>query len=202
MTVVVDRWERPMVVPEAETKIKTMDPEVRNMLLWWLTKTDARKRQCMYVSTVSDVAQQTAVNLLKVKRSVFHSVSWATIVCNSARWTLARMVEERTRRLITERDAQEFLSSTGIPGDVFFPQTYQMKDREELPLCVEEAMAKLSYRERAIIELRFGLGDGWSYSLGDVADIFKVTRERIRQLEARAIRKLQCRTGSRLDRVL
>jgi RNA polymerase sigma factor (sigma-70 family) len=49
----------------------------------------------------------------------------------------------------------------------------------------------LSYREREIVKMRFGLGDGQSCTLKEVADIFKVGRERIRQIEAKAIRKLQ-----------
>ncbi len=49
----------------------------------------------------------------------------------------------------------------------------------------------LSYREREIIKLRYGLGDGYSYTLEEVGHIFNVTRERIRQIEAKAVRKLQ-----------
>jgi RNA polymerase primary sigma factor len=50
---------------------------------------------------------------------------------------------------------------------------------------------KLSWREREIIRLRFGLGDGHCYTLADVAHIFHVTRERIRQIERRALNKLR-----------
>ncbi len=50
---------------------------------------------------------------------------------------------------------------------------------------------KLNWREREIIKLRYGLGDGYNYTLQEVAFIFKLTRERIRQLEQRALRKLQ-----------
>jgi len=49
----------------------------------------------------------------------------------------------------------------------------------------------LSSRERAIIKLRFGLGDGYIYTLEEVGRIFCVTRERVRQIEAKAIRKLR-----------
>jgi RNA polymerase primary sigma factor len=50
---------------------------------------------------------------------------------------------------------------------------------------------QLNWREREIIKLRYGLGDGYNYTLEQVAHIFQVTRERIRQLEQRAMRKLQ-----------
>jgi RNA polymerase primary sigma factor len=55
-----------------------------------------------------------------------------------------------------------------------------------------EAMLKtLTFREREIIRLRYGLGDGYTYTLEEVGRIFRVTRERVRQIEAKAVRKLQ-----------
>ena len=56
---------------------------------------------------------------------------------------------------------------------------------------IQDVLKTLSYREREIIKLRYGLGDGYSYTLEEVGHIFKVTRERIRQIEAKAVRKLQ-----------
>jgi RNA polymerase primary sigma factor len=56
---------------------------------------------------------------------------------------------------------------------------------------IDRVLKSLSYREREIIKLRYGLGDGYSYTLEEVGHIFKVTRERIRQIEAKAVRKLQ-----------
>ncbi|KAA5547308.1 sigma-70 family RNA polymerase sigma factor [Roseiconus nitratireducens] len=49
---------------------------------------------------------------------------------------------------------------------------------------------RLSWREREILRMRFGLGDGFDYTLEQVAHVFKVTRERIRQIEKRALHKL------------
>ena len=56
---------------------------------------------------------------------------------------------------------------------------------------VDEALQHLNYREREIIRLRYGLADGYSYTLEEVGKIFCVTRERVRQIEAKAVRKLQ-----------
>jgi RNA polymerase primary sigma factor len=56
---------------------------------------------------------------------------------------------------------------------------------------IEEVLKTLTYREREIIKLRYGIGDGYTYTLEEVGRIFKVTRERVRQVEAKAIRKLQ-----------
>ena len=60
-----------------------------------------------------------------------------------------------------------------------------------LRMRIAKVLKTLSYREREIIKLRYGLGDGYSYTLEEVGHIFKVTRERIRQIEAKAVRKLQ-----------
>ena len=56
---------------------------------------------------------------------------------------------------------------------------------------IDCVLKTLTYREREIIKLRYGLGDGYTYTLEEVGRIFKVTRERVRQIEAKAVRKLQ-----------
>jgi RNA polymerase primary sigma factor len=56
---------------------------------------------------------------------------------------------------------------------------------------IEEAMEHLNYREREILKLRYGLADGYAYTLEEVGRIFSVTRERVRQIESKAVRKLQ-----------
>ena len=56
---------------------------------------------------------------------------------------------------------------------------------------IDGLLKTLTYREREIIRLRYGLGDGYTYTLEEVGRIFKVTRERVRQIEAKAVRKLQ-----------
>ncbi|HUR44470.1 MAG TPA: RNA polymerase sigma factor RpoD [Candidatus Saccharimonadales bacterium] len=54
-----------------------------------------------------------------------------------------------------------------------------------------DVLASLSERERKVLELRFGLGDGYSRTLEEVGKQFRVTRERIRQIEAKALRKMR-----------
>ncbi len=56
---------------------------------------------------------------------------------------------------------------------------------------IEQAMTVLNPRERTIIEMRYGLKDGHSLSLEEVSTIFHLTRERIRQIEVKALRKLR-----------
>jgi RNA polymerase primary sigma factor len=69
--------------------------------------------------------------------------------------------------------------------------------REMLRESVKNALAVLSEREREVLELRFGLVDGKDHTLEEVGQYFNVTRERIRQIEAKALRKLRHPTRSR-----
>ncbi len=64
-------------------------------------------------------------------------------------------------------------------------------NQESLKQHIQEAMQTLNYREREILKLRYGLADGYAYTLEEVGRIFQVTRERVRQIESKAVRKLQ-----------
>ena len=63
--------------------------------------------------------------------------------------------------------------------------------REALKASIDQAMEALGYREREILRLRYGLTDGYQYTLEEVGKIFSVTRERVRQIESKAVKKLQ-----------
>jgi len=73
----------------------------------------------------------------------------------------------------------------------------QAATQEMLKEKIDDVLRTLTYREREIIKLRYGLGDGYTYTLEEVGRIFKVTRERVRQIEAKAVRKLQHPVRSR-----
>jgi RNA polymerase primary sigma factor len=64
-------------------------------------------------------------------------------------------------------------------------------NRQALKTQIDLAMETLNYREREILRLRYGLADGYTYTLEEVGRIFQVTRERVRQIESKAVRKLQ-----------
>jgi RNA polymerase primary sigma factor len=84
-----------------------------------------------------------------------------------------------------------------------FLQDYREEDplydmnRDLLKRRIADVLAALNYREREIIRLRYGLADGYAYTLEEVGKIFSVTRERVRQIEAKAVRKLQHPVRSR-----
>ena len=74
---------------------------------------------------------------------------------------------------------------------------YEM-NQDSLKSRIADVLGALNYREREIIRLRYGLADGYSYTLEEVGKIFSVTRERVRQIEAKAVRKLQHPIRSRM----
>jgi len=85
----------------------------------------------------------------------------------------------------------DFIEDHEIDSPVTSATQEMLKDR------IDVVLKTLSYREREIIKLRYGIGDGYTYTLEEVGRIFKVTRERVRQVEAKAIRKLQHPVRSR-----
>jgi len=109
-------------------------------------------------------------------------------------------VEETACVLQMSRQPLSLDQPVGDHDDSFFGEFLQ-DYREEDPLYdmnqdllksrIADVLAALNYREREIIRLRYGLTDGYAYTLEEVGKIFSVTRERVRQIEAKAVRKLQ-----------
>jgi RNA polymerase primary sigma factor len=79
----------------------------------------------------------------------------------------------------------DFIEDDHVDSPVVSASQEMLRDK------IEGVLNTLSYREREIIRLRYGIGDGYTYTLEEVGKIFKVTRERVRQVEAKAIRKMQ-----------
>ena len=107
------------------------------------------------------------------------------------------------------RSAEEPISIDGPVGDEdssslgdFIPDEdapspMDSASRQMLREQVQSALTSLSDREREVLELRFGLKDGKDHTLEEVSNFFDVTRERIRQIEAKALRKLRHPSRSR-----
>ena len=81
--------------------------------------------------------------------------------------------------------------------DVDAPSPMDAASREMLRKQIKHALASLTDRERDVLELRFGLRDGKEHTLEEVSRFFDVTRERVRQIEAKALRKLRHPSKSR-----
>jgi len=86
-----------------------------------------------------------------------------------------------------EEDSQlgDFIEDKNIPSPSDTVVNINLREN------IEEALKGLSEREAKVLKMRFGLGDGNEHTLEEVGQQFKVTRERIRQIEAKAMRKLR-----------
>ena len=114
---------------------------------------------------------------------------------------------ERVRQILNHsRQPISLEAPVGSEGDAFLgdfieddklPQPIEVASHHLLKEQIAEALGKLSERERKIIQLRFGLADGKFRTLEEVGREFGITRERIRQIEAKALRKLRHPSYSR-----
>jgi RNA polymerase primary sigma factor len=84
-----------------------------------------------------------------------------------------------------ERALEDYLSDSHVPTPGEFADKRLLQDR------VREVLKSLAPREREVLELRFGLIDGTARTLDEVARMYGITRERIRQIEARGLLKLR-----------
>ncbi len=123
------------------------------------------------IAKIADMSTAECRRVLKISR---HPISLDRPVGESEDSYFGDFIEDEHTEAPTETAGQEML-----------------RDR------IEAVLKTLTYREREIIKLRYGLGDGYTYTLEEVGRIFKVTRERVRQVEAKALRKLQHPVRSR-----
>ena len=79
----------------------------------------------------------------------------------------------------------DFIEDESLPGPVDAASRQLLKEQ------MSDILRSLSAREREVLEMRFGLKDGRGRTLEEVGQEFGVTRERIRQIEAKALRKLR-----------
>jgi RNA polymerase primary sigma factor len=79
----------------------------------------------------------------------------------------------------------DFIEDDNLPGPADAASHQLLREQ------MQDILDQLSAREREVLEMRFGLGDGTSHTLEEVGQYFGVTRERIRQIEAKALRKLR-----------
>ncbi len=85
----------------------------------------------------------------------------------------------------------DFIEDKSVENPVNVASYEMLKDK------IDRVLESLTFREREIIKLRYGIGDDYTYTLEEVGRKFNVTRERVRQIEAKALRKLQHPVRSR-----
>jgi RNA polymerase primary sigma factor len=115
--------------------------------------------------------------------------------------------DDKVRQVLdVSRHPVSLEAPVGQDGDAFLgdfiedetmPQPLELASQELLKSQISDALEKLTERERKIIVLRFGLEDGRFRTLEEVGREFGITRERIRQIEAKALRKLRHPSYSR-----
>ena len=118
--------------------------------------------------------------------------------------------DDKVRQVLdVSRHPVSLEAPVGQDGDAFLgdfieddsmPHPLEMAAQELLKSQIGDALSKLTERERKIIVLRFGLEDGRFRTLEEVGREFGITRERIRQIEAKALRKLKHPSRSRMLR--
>ena len=123
---------------------------------------------------LAKAARMTIDEVERIMKSWRHPVSLDTPVGESEDGSFGELIED---------------ASEGGP--------IEAAGREMLRDKIDHVLKSLTFREREIIKLRYGLGDGYSYTLEETGRIFKVTRERIRQIESKALKKLQHETRTK-----
>ena len=137
-----------------------------------LIQKNGREPTIKEISAELQITEDEARNVIKISK---HPISLDQPIGESDDGFFGNFVEDRTTESPINTAAHEML-------------------KEKL----DSVLNTLTYREREIIKLRFGLGDGYTYTLEEVGKLFKVTTERVRQIEAKAVRKLQHPIRSRM----
>jgi RNA polymerase primary sigma factor len=159
--------------------------------------------------TSEDIALEAGYLEPKDTQAIMRSLADSTPVDENLRKRWLRAAAKVNRILRAMEEPMSLESPVGsednsLLGDFIedeeAPEPMDSAVREMLRESIKNALAVLSERERQVLEQRFGLVDGKDHTLEEVGQYFNVTRERIRQIEAKALRKLRHPTRSRLLR--
>ena len=128
---------------------------------------------------IEEVARETGLSVKKVKK-VINATSTNVVYLDAA----GTNHEEGKNSFI------DLIPDTRLPSDSLIAQVTMTEK-------IEEALSNLNEREENILRMRFGIGYDDSYTLDEIGNRYSLTRERIRQIERRALKKLrQHQTGS------
>jgi RNA polymerase sigma factor (sigma-70 family) len=170
--------------------------DVKRLATWTLIDSPELKAMAMVVSSVQDVAQEAWLALATGQAAKRDDVAFSTLVCNQTLWTLLRLFQRAKRR--PDVEAIDVDEVPDITRNYNHWWGYRMMTDEEIEQVLvamreslEIAMRGLTYRQRAVIRLRFGLGDGHSYTLRAAGRVFGLSNELIRSVERKALRRLE-----------
>jgi RNA polymerase primary sigma factor len=156
--------------------------------------------------TTEEVAIESGFLDLKDQQAIKRSLSGTGLLSPEIRRRWIRAAAKVNRVMRAAEEPMSLESPVGSEDNSMLGDFIEDEDalepmdaaaREMLREQVKNALAVLSDREREVLEMRFGLVDGKDHTLEEVGQHFQVTRERIRQIEAKALRKLRHPTRSR-----
>lgn len=167
---------------------------------WWIRQSVARALadQSHTIRVPSHLSEERA-KVQRIYRDLWQEMGRRPTLLETAK--AARMSVDTAKRVLqSNRDPISLDQPIGKSDDSSYGDLLADEGVEQpadeaslhaLQREIHQKLDRLAYREREILKLRYGLGDGYNYTLEEVATIFKVTRERIRQLEVRALQKLR-----------
>ena len=167
---------------------------------WWIKQTITRSIAYQSRTVRIPIHAINNLNRLIELREDFQKANGREPSLEEMARLSATPVKEVTRLLELHRSSLSLDQPYGTGEDGFFGELIEDKNSETpidasqqvlLRESVQGLLKTLSYREREVLKLRYGLGDGYTYTLEEVGAIFKVSRERIRQIEVGALQKLQ-----------
>lgn len=159
--------------------------------------------------TAEDIALEAGYLDPRDRQEILHALSTSAPIDAEVRRRWSRAAAKVNRILRTMEEPMSLDSPVGTEDSSQLADFIEDEDalepmdaaaREMLREAIKNALAVLSERERQVLELRFGLMDGKEHTLEEVGQYFNVTRERIRQIESKALRKLRHPTRSRFLR--
>lgn len=149
-----------------------------------------------------DMLWQTPADLAKVREAFLKDEPLdpeleRQLKRNAAKVRRIMRIAQEPMSLETPVGAEESSMLGDFIEDESMPAPADAASHQLLKEQVRSALNVLTDREREVLEMRFGLKDGQDRTLEEVGQHFKVTRERIRQIEAKALRKLRHPNRSR-----
>jgi len=167
---------------------------------WWIKQAiiraiDDKARTVRIPVHMTDIINKTA-HVLKNVQSGLDRKSRIEDIAKEAKIPVSEVY--RVYRIASQPISLE--NPIGADSETMFEDFVQDKKAESPVYAANQSLLKeqlenvlntLSFREREILKLRFGIGDGYTHTLEEIGNRFSITRERIRQIEAIALRKLQ-----------
>ncbi|MCB4790477.1 MAG: sigma-70 family RNA polymerase sigma factor [Elusimicrobia bacterium] len=159
---------------EEQSKVIRIPPHVWDALHKWLKNWDSLQEQFGRNPTLSEMAKRLDLSPNQIDNIL-----------------KASKITQGTSSLETPIDDEGNLFIRDIISDKKSSSPESIAELLRTNSEIDQALAHLSLRERKIVELRFGLNNKQPYSLEKVGSLLKISRERVRQLEERAIRRLK-----------